>query len=189
MEPLISVVIPVYNAGDFLVQNIESLINQTYSKFEAVYVDDGSDDTSLAILRDYEKRDPRIRVFPKQHEGVGSARHFGVAKTNGDYILFMDADDFYATDAFMELVKVVKFWRAEVEIVLFNYKTYDNLTKTISKGKDMSLLPQNSVFACRDVASDLLQIHLPNIWKQMYRADIVKESPFYCLNSMAEEMV
>lgn len=189
MEPLISVIIPVYNAADFLVQNVESLINQTYNKFEAIYVDDGSEDMSLTILRDFEKRDPRIRVFPKQHEGVGSARNFGVTKTKGDYILFMDADDFYATDAFMELVNAVKVWGAEVEIVLFNYNKYDNLTKTISKGKDMSLVPQNGMFACRDLAGDLLQIHGPNLWKQMYRADIVKESSFYCLNSMAEDMV
>lgn len=81
MEPLISVIIPVYNASDFLVQNVESLINQTYSKFEAIYVDDGSDDASLAILREYEKRDTRIRVFSKRHEGVGSAWNYEVSET------------------------------------------------------------------------------------------------------------
>ncbi len=93
MFPLVSIIVPVYNAERFLGDCVESLINQTYSNIEVFIVDDGSRDGSLNLANRYAFDDPRIRVIHKKNEGVSSARNVGINCCNGDYISFVDADD------------------------------------------------------------------------------------------------
>lgn len=88
---LVSVVMPVYNAEDYLKEAIQSLIDQTYTNWELIAVDDGSTDNSIAILRSY--NDPRIKIFQRQNGGQSAATNTGLEHIAGDYILFFDADD------------------------------------------------------------------------------------------------
>ncbi len=89
----ISVIVPVYNAGDFLDRCIESVLAQSESDWELVAVDDGSKDNSLSILNGYAAKDARIRVFHKENGGAGSARNLGLEMARGEYIVFLDCDD------------------------------------------------------------------------------------------------
>lgn len=94
MSILISIAVPVYNVGKYLEKCLDSLCRQTYSEIEILLFDDGSADNSLALCRKAEKKDRRIRVWELQHSGVASVRNFAVAQAKGDYLVFVDADDF-----------------------------------------------------------------------------------------------
>lgn len=91
--PFFSVIIPVYNKEKFVAKTLKSVLAQTFTDFEIVIVNDGSTDTSEAII--FSIKDPRIRYFSKSNEGVSVARNFGIEKASADYICFLDADDYW----------------------------------------------------------------------------------------------
>ena len=95
-QPLISVIVPVYNAERYLPECLDSLLAQTYPNFELLLVDDGSPDKCWEILQQYAARDARVRIFRKENGGVSSARNFGLRQAKGEYIGFVDSDDFVA---------------------------------------------------------------------------------------------
>jgi glycosyltransferase involved in cell wall biosynthesis len=99
--PLFSIIIPVYNADKYLSKCIDSIISQTFTDFELVLINDGSSDNSGMICEEYAKKDSRIHTFHKENGGVSSARNLGLDKANGEWITFVDADDWLA-DNFLE---------------------------------------------------------------------------------------
>ena len=105
MNRLISVVVPVYNVEDVLHFCIDSILNQTYSDFELLLVDDGSTDKSGDICDQYARKDTRIRVFHKENGGVSSARNLGIDNANGEYICFIDSDDYVNSEFLDSLIK------------------------------------------------------------------------------------
>lgn len=90
----VSIIVPIYNSRDYLSQCIDSILNQSYSDFELLLIDDGSTDDSKTICDDYEARDNRIRAYHKENGGVSSARNKGLDEAKGDFIIFIDADDY-----------------------------------------------------------------------------------------------
>ena len=103
---LISVIIPVYNAEKYLKTCLDSLINQVYENLEIICVDDGSTDHSLDILRFYEKKDKRVKVYTQKNSGPSAARNNALNHATGDYISFVDADDFLVENAYKILSEV-----------------------------------------------------------------------------------
>ena len=97
-EIQISVVIPVYNAEKYLVQCLESLENQSFRKFEVICVDDGSTDSSRKVIDSFALRDKRFRKVVQENAGAGAARNKGLSLARGEYIIFLDADDYFASD-------------------------------------------------------------------------------------------
>ena len=91
---LISVIIPVYNVEKYITKTIESVLIQTYTNFELILVDDGSQDNSGQICDIYSAKDQRVRVIHKKNGGVSSARNVGIDLSSGKYIAFIDGDDF-----------------------------------------------------------------------------------------------
>lgn len=106
IDIFISVIFPVYNAEKYLKTCLDSLISQTYTNFEVLCVDDGSTDHSLDILRFYEKKDNRIKVFIQENAGPAAARNKALQYASGNYISFVDADDYLVENAFEKLSKV-----------------------------------------------------------------------------------
>ncbi len=98
MGDLVSIIIPVYNAAEYIGETIESVLAQTYREWELLLVDDGSVDKSCEIMERYAKNDERIRVICKANEGAAKARNTGVEKANGRYIAYLDADDLWTPD-------------------------------------------------------------------------------------------
>lgn len=96
--PKVSVVIPVYNVADYLSECLNSILNQTLEDIEVICVDDGSTDGSLDILRHYEEHDMRLQVLTQKHMTAGAARNTGLDRARGEYVIFLDADDFFAPD-------------------------------------------------------------------------------------------
>lgn len=101
-----SFVVPVYNTSKYLKRCIDSLINQSYENFEIILVNDGSTDNSLDILKEYKKKDKRIKIINQKNQGLSMARNNGVKKTTADYILFVDSDDYIDLNTLEELEKV-----------------------------------------------------------------------------------
>lgn len=94
MEPLISVIIPVYNVEKYLKRCLDSVLKQTYKNTEIILIDDGSQDNSSNICDEYLNKDSRIRVFHKDNGGLSSARNYGIDHSKGQYIMFVDSDDY-----------------------------------------------------------------------------------------------
>lgn len=107
-ENLISVVVPVYNVENYIEKCVNSLMNQTYKNIEIILVDDGSPDRSSTIIDGLAKMDQRIHVIHQKNKGVSAARNAGLERSTGDYIMFVDGDDWVDSDYvsyFLELVK------------------------------------------------------------------------------------
>lgn len=101
MHPIISVIVPVYKAENYLHRCIDSILAQTYTDFELLLINDGSPDNSGAICNDYALKDSRVRVFHKENGGVSTARNLGLDNARGKYITFCDADDYVGEDWLM----------------------------------------------------------------------------------------
>lgn len=127
---LISVIIPVYNVQDYLSRCLESVVHNSYRNLEIICIDDGSTDGSLEILKDYEKKDARIRVFSKKNGGVSSARNLGLKKCTGRLVAFIDSDDRIHKDYFGILLKLQQI--ADYDVVVCSY--IHDLNVDVSKG-------------------------------------------------------
>ena len=97
MIPKISIIIPVYNAENYLRECLDSIINQTLKEIEVICIEDGSSDSSVTILYDYQHRDERITIINQLNSGSGNARNKGIERAKGEFIAFMDSDDYYTT--------------------------------------------------------------------------------------------
>ena len=100
----VSIIMPVYNAEKFLPRSIESVIHQSYRPIELILVNDGSTDSSEAICRKYALEDPRIKVLSQKNKGPAAARNRGVRQASGDFVFFLDADDFLPEKALEILI-------------------------------------------------------------------------------------
>lgn len=108
MNELISVILPVYNGEKYLKEAIESILNQTYTNFEFIIIDDGSKDSSLEIIREYEKEDERIVVISRENKGLIATLNEGMERAKGRYIARMDQDDISLPERFERQIEVMK---------------------------------------------------------------------------------
>ena len=113
MTPLISVIIPIYNVELYLNECIESVINQTYNNLEIILVDDGSTDNSSCLCEAWAQKDKRIKVIHKENAGLGKARNSGLMIATGDYVTFLDSDDFIDNDLYSYVVPILEQTKAD----------------------------------------------------------------------------
>lgn len=104
---LVSIIVPVYNVENYLSRGIDSLLCQTYSNIEIILVNDGSTDNSRNICEKYQNADSRVRLISQKNKGLSGARNTGIAQANGEYIMFMDSDDYVAEDIVELLLKEI----------------------------------------------------------------------------------
>lgn len=119
MKRLISVVIPVYNAEKYIERCLNSILGQTHGNLEIIIIDDGSTDNSPEICDKYATSDERIKVIHKYNEGVSTARNMGLSLAKGDYISFVDSDDWLESDAYELLMDCIA--KHETDSVIFEY--------------------------------------------------------------------
>lgn len=100
----VSIIVPVYNVEKYLEQCVDSVLSQSFEDFELILVDDGSSDSSYEICRRYAQKDERVRAFTIKNSGAAGARNYGVERAEGEYILFLDSDDFYNSDDALQLL-------------------------------------------------------------------------------------
>ena len=116
--PKISVIVPVYNVEPYLGQCVQSILSQAFSDFEVLLVNDASTDGSVSLARSF-CRDPRVRLLDKPHGGLGDTRNYGARRAKGDYLLFVDSDDWIEKEMLGDLYAAAKEYQAD--LVLFNF--------------------------------------------------------------------
>lgn len=117
MEPLVSVIVPVYNGEKYIRECLDSLINQTHKNLEIVVVNDGSTDGTKGILKSYKKMDSRIKVINKANGGVSTARNAALNIISGEFVHFLDADDWMSPDAYKNMLWIMKSENVDVGIM------------------------------------------------------------------------
>lgn len=174
--PKISVIVPVYNVEPYLRQCLDSIVNQTLKDIEIILIaDTESTDKSLEICYEYEKLDNRIKVIPQGHEGLGAARNLGMQFATGEYIGFVDSDDFMDLDFYEKLYNKASI--NNVDVCMANLKRYIN---------EEAIIPPNYNYECRDqfensgVLSDVAKLHLltfrVGVWDKIYKKSFLEKN-------------
>lgn len=115
-----SIIMPVYNVEKYVEKSIRSILNQTYKNFELIVVNDGTKDNSMEIIRKIQKEDSRVKVYSKKNGGVSSARNYGLKRATGDYVCFVDSDD-YIYSYFLEKINK-ELITQKFDLIIFGYK-------------------------------------------------------------------
>lgn len=147
MTPIISIIMPVYNAEETVGRMIDTIINQTYTNWELIAVNDGSNDHSKEILDMYEQNNSRIKVVHKDNGGVASARQTGIEKAKGKYIIHADSDDWVETSMLEEMYN--KAIEENADMIIADYYTEDN------KGNLKYINQKQSSFCTEDLLYNL----------------------------------
>lgn len=166
----VSVIVPVYNVEIYLKECLDSLLNQTIKEYEIICVDDGSTDSSMDILKEYASKDKRITVLSQQNQYAGIARNKGLATAKGEYVIFLDSDDFF-DDTLLEKV-YNQGAKTNADVVLFGARQYDTIKKEFIDAEwyfNKELVRNTEVFSVDDYPEDIFQITSPAPWTKMFR--------------------
>lgn len=176
-QPLISVIIPVYNAEAYLIPCVESLLSQTYRNFEAIFVDDGSSDASLTILNKYAALDNRIQILVQQNQYAGVARNNGLDHAAGKYVTFLDSDDLMLPTALESFFVTAEKANADIVISAAYFFRDDASHRSIAGWCLVhEYLPISSVFHRSICANHLFQITAGAPWGKLYRLDFLNRN-------------
>lgn len=170
----ISVIIPVYNIAHHLEQCLDSVAGQTLTDIEIICVDDGSTDSSPEILARYGARDSRFQIITQANAGPGAARNAGLARANGEYIIFLDSDDWFAPDFLEQMLQRAREAGADVTIcraVEFDTNSGRELPSEWMLKKQC--LP-GKVFAPKEIAKHIFQFTYGWPWDKLYRTEFVR---------------
>lgn len=158
LQTLISVIIPLYNYEAYIAKCLESILKQTYKHIEAIVVDDGSTDKSGFIADEYAKIDNRIRVIHKKNGGIGSAVYEALKHVKGEYIAFLDSDDYMEIDAYENLLRVAKKEDADIVIYGVSYMNLEGQVYHLATSEPMELDSNKEImfdYLMRDTVSPL----------------------------------
>ena len=146
--PEVSVIIPVYNSEKFLLETVQAVINQSYTDWELILVDDGSTDNSSVICNNFKNIDSRIKVINKKNEGVSSSRNLGINIARGEFIMFVDPDDTLEEDALGYLYNLTNTYNSDVSC--YRMQTYKNgISKTnININEEIKIYKNSSMIKC-----------------------------------------
>lgn len=171
----VSIIVPVYNVDKFLVKCLDSLINQTLRDIEIICVNDGSTDKSLSILEHYQEIDPRVIIINQQNCGQGVARNNGIKVAKGEYIGFVDSDDFVELNMY--------------ECLYEQAKRYDSDIVESIPLKCVYKFPENKPFTLKEYPSYLYKSFMW-VWPSIYKNDFIKQNHIYFDNGrMGEDRI
>ena len=135
MEPKLSIIVPVYNVEKYLPKCLDSTLEQSIQELQILVIDDGSTDNSGAICDAYAQKDSRIQVFHKENGGLSSARNFGIEKATGEYIGFVDSDDYIDADMYATLMALMQKYDAEMSMCGL-YDIFDGKPRKVFQGTE-----------------------------------------------------
>lgn len=178
----ISVVVPVYNCEEYLYESINSILNQSFTDFEVICVNDGSTDQSLRILNNLKKEDNRIIIIDKQNGGCGSARNVGIENASGDYIYFFDPDDYVNNTALEKLYENAENNNSDIVLSQIAWYQEGNKINFDKPGFDLDALFTDVdfnrfTFNYSDIKDYVLNSYFAP-WTKLYKNSFLKENSF-----------
>lgn len=172
----VSIIIPVYNASKTLPECLDSILNQTMPEFEAICIDDGSADDSWEILTAYALKDSRIRIIHQENQGPGKTRNHGLELAAGEYIIFVDSDDYIKPMALESICRAG--YAQDADIVLYDGDKFDAVTRKRIRSTHflrMDFLPKNlDVFSLLDCPETIFQLTSPGPWSRAVRRELIE---------------
>lgn len=175
-KPTISVIVPVYNVDKFLNQCIDSILKQTFKDFELILVNDGSFDYSYKICIEYKELDPRVRVFSQDNKGAGASRNRGIEESIGEFITFIDSDDYVTEDYLEKLYNAIKKYNVDISMTqYYRYNSENNMLYYYLKEEDyrVEVLNQRALFEGMLADANFLQV-----CAKMYRKSLFNHVRF-----------
>lgn len=172
----VSVIVPAYNVEKYLFKCINSILNQTYRNIEVIIINDGSTDGTLKILKEIKKQDNRVKIINKNNEGVSAARNDGISAACGEYLIFVDADDYIATDYVEYMLNLIDKTGAEFCISTNCFTRKDE--KQIKNDEVSVLMPEEAV------AFLLSPRVIVGCWNKIYSASFVKKNSLQFLSNL-----
>lgn len=176
-RPKVSVIIPIYNAEKYLHVCLDSVVNQTLKEIEVICVDDGSTDASLRIAKEYSEKDSRVRVCSQKNSSAGAARNKGLSYATGEYLSFLDADDFfelnmleYAYDKATEVRADIVVFRSD--LFYEDQNRYAEMRYTIVEEN----LPEKRPFSGTEVKRDIFKSFIGWAWDKLFLREYVLEN-------------
>ncbi len=177
--PVLSVIIPVYNAEKSLKCSVESVLNQTFRELELILVDDGSTDNSLEICKRFEKSDDRVKVIHKENGGAGPARNAGIAIARGKYLAFPDSDDYLELDTYE--ICLNKLAENDADLLVFGIKTnvFDDEKDTVLETREENI-PQIYYEAKDDCRENYVNLHksmnMNSPCNKVYKSEVIRNN-------------
>ena len=172
MRPMVSIIVPIYNAENYLRRCVDSILNQEYTDFELLLVNDGSTDASGDICEEYGDRDPRVIVIPKENTGVSDSRNRALDRARGKYLQFLDSDDWITPDATRLFVRAAEEYGCDMVISDFYRVVGERLS---TKGD----IEEEGVLTREEFAAHMMEnpadFYYGVLWNKLYRRDIVEE--------------
>lgn len=175
-KPLVSIIMPVYNVEAYVAKAITSVLDQSYPNFELLVVNDGTPDNSVAIIEKFCQQDDRVQLLHKENGGLSDARNFGLPKVKGDFVYFMDSDDWIAPNLLE--VAVVAMESQSADVVVFGYHMDTEDAKGVLVGTKIvnhkKALYQKSKASEMVIDRTLLNLY-GYAWNKLYRTDFLKQ--------------
>jgi glycosyltransferase involved in cell wall biosynthesis/SAM-dependent methyltransferase len=180
---LVSVIIPVYNVEEYLIECLKSVSNQTYKNIEIIAVNDGSKDNSLKILNDYKACEPRLKIIDQKNQGLSAARNSAIKVARGEYLIFLDSDDYIKKELVQEVFE--KASKENADIVVYGYdKIYEN--------KELIARPNfgENIYEHEISLKKILSLAIsPMACNKMYKKDLfINNNIFYPLSKLHEDI-
>lgn len=190
-----SIIVPFYNVENFIRDCCISLKNQNFSNFEAIFIDDGSKDKSHEILEKEIINDPRFKIISQENAGLPEARNKGMSYAKGEYLVFVDSDDFVSVDLLKELNSILSIFKYEV--VQFNHNLVNFNGKLIKRfslrdkykkiyGKD---LIENNPFNVNLIKNNCFVDFIPNCWTRCYSREFLIKNKIKFPDTLFEDSV
>ncbi len=187
MEKLISVIVPVYNVGPYLKRCLDSILSQTYRNLEIILVDDGSTDNSGAICDEYKKLDKRVLVIHKENEGVSKARNVGMDISKGEYLTFVDSDDYIEPNMYEELYSSIERESADLAVCGFRQVRVNGEQKVNDASITIDWAKENIInnYFTEGVIKELMY----SPWNKLFRKETLKELRFNTKYRLGEDIL
>lgn len=175
--PVISVIIPVYKVENYIARCLQTILKQSYKKLEIIIVDDGSPDDSIQIAKEIVGDDPRVQFIYKENGGLSDARNYGLDVATGEFIVFVDSDDYVEPNYIKNLYKNIS--RTQADIAMCSFVIVDEHGKQIYDVLDVT--SDGELYTGREVLSLMLKdlgYKYIVAWNKMYRSSLFKENRF-----------
>ena len=184
-----SVIMPVFNVEKYIRKSVDSVLNQTYQNIEVLLVDDGSTDNCPKICDDYAELDSRVRVIHKKNGGLSDARNFGIDAASGDYVVFLDSDDYWSSDTALEkAARKLEMEKSDVMLFFFKYLFEDENNRITEYNSEFEKIEIN-MESKKTQLTELIKnnIYISSAWAKIIKRQLFKDNDLYFVKGVYSE--